>query len=377
MLTSTSAFALSSTEFTDYPALQGHWGLNDINVLLSMNGIKGIPNGDGTYRFEADRAVTMAELLSLILNASGNVPSDTEAYPMNVMEKASELGLIEGAWFNEDTANSAISREKMAYIVNNTLENILGEDTENCKYLPLDDEKVPDLYDGDWDYVNSIATLYGTGIAAGAGDAGFMGSASLTRAEACAIINRTFQYTSRLDNTKFMESNVKEVEAGYKHNAFGEGCYGGVITQYPVEGDIVNGVVVTKHPVCGVLGYGNGQKGGIYLGVEIGNTGRVLEVGDMRPSDICDGARGNKNASGYYTKKGDYVYWDKEWNLIAGYVYDTLPTTGLTEGTCADLYGNILEGVNIKGVMVDDMEELYKQNIFFAVDDQLSWSVLF
>lgn len=344
------------TEFTDYDTLQSHWGLNDINILVSRGGIKGIPNNDGTFRFEPDREITTAELLSLILNTSGNAPTSTD-WPMNVMDKAKSLGLISSEWCNEDIANGAIPRERMASILYNTATKLLREDINSSDY-DVDPEKVGDIVGNEYKF--EIKGVYDFGLIAGDETGKFNPTGNTTRAESCAIINRLFKYTERVDNSRLEYGNETPSSSGDVWITPGIGCHG-AITDYPREGDMFNGQPITRDPETGVLGFGNGQKGGIYLGVQVGNKDWYLEVNSECPEDLpCQ----EPLAKTYYTKKGDYVYWDDEWLMIEKAGLEKLRAEHIDapEGTCADIYGNILEGVT----------DPNNKDVFFVMGDSVT-----
>ena len=109
---------------------------------------------------------------------------------------------------------------------------------------------------------------------------------------------------------------------------------------YPKEGDIgPNGKPITRDPVTGVLGFGNGQKGGIYLGIKSPLSGATIQVG----SDAWDSY---DNMSGIYTEKNGYIFWGDEWAMIENSAIDKLnrehPVNKTPVGTQADIYGNIV-----------------------------------
>ena len=107
---------------------------------------------------------------------------------------------------------------------------------------------------------------------------------------------------------------------------------------YPAEGMTHNGVKITRDPETGVLGFGNGQKGGIYLGLVYPTNGVKIEVGSFA-DDGYDGMRGQ------YTQKGDYIYWDSEWDLIHKVSMNKVQKiANPTEGMVADIEGNLTTG---------------------------------
>lgn len=71
--------------------------------------------------------------------------------------------------------------------------------------------------------------------------------------------------------------------------------------------------------------------------------------------------------SGHYEKHGDYVYWTREWNIIAGTVGHKLESThpNVPAGTVADLHGNIIQG----GTRDD-------KDAFFLMDEDGNWGTI-
>ena len=66
-----TSFADYNTNY-GYGLLQNHWAKTQIETLVNKGGISGVPYGSNIYRFEADRSIKTAELLSIILRVSGN-----------------------------------------------------------------------------------------------------------------------------------------------------------------------------------------------------------------------------------------------------------------------------------------------------------------
>jgi hypothetical protein len=63
------------TKFTDMVLPDGtaHWANDYVNYLADKNVIKGIPNDDGTFRYEPDNAITRAEAATLICKAMESI----------------------------------------------------------------------------------------------------------------------------------------------------------------------------------------------------------------------------------------------------------------------------------------------------------------
>ena len=177
-----------------------------------------------------------------------------------------------------------------------------------------------------------ILQAYSNGILCGTDDAGsYAPSAYAKRAEAAAIMQRL------VDPSKRLKVEIKPAPVLPVPDEDNVGLSGRV---YPKEGDIgPNGQPITRDPVTGVLGFGNGQKGGIYLGLKSPMSGEVIEVGDYAP-DSYD------NMGGRYTEKNGYTFWDVEWGMINQAAQAKLnrehPANKTPVGTKADIYGNII-----------------------------------
>lgn len=333
----TSALPLSRAEvgsikdFSDYnSAIKGHWGESQIDALFMAGGINGTPDGNGGVKFDPDRSITTAELLSLILEA-GNKVDDTKAWPARVIDPAIELGIIPSSMSSE--ANTPITREKMAMVLVNSAKAIRNEDTTG---ITFDASKIGDLNQADSTYRSYIQTAYGMGLLEGSGK-GYQPKSATTRTETCTIVNRLYGYMPRVE-VKEDEEPIIEITGEYTalpdNSNVGKS---GII--YPAEGMTHNGVKITRDPETGVLGFGNGQKGGIYLGLVYPTNGATIEVGSFASTDGYDGIRGQ------YTQKGDYIYWDSEWDVILGDGMRKVERiSNPTEGMVADIEGNLTTG---------------------------------
>ena len=371
--TSVTSTSMNTASFADYASeIKGKWAEQYIATLVSKGGIKGYE--DGTFRPKAN--ITTAELVSIIMNTAGQ-KADTSNWPQSVMNQANQLGLLDSTMMGE--ASSPISREKMAYVLVNAAEKLLGENVHSTTLV--DTSRIPDLGTATKEYQDEIQLAYSLGLLAGNDDAGtFKPSAPTTREETCVIINRLFKYVDRVDNLH--KPDVKPEKPDVKPDVvpgdvphwdisdfeFGNGPdqkyrdpnrYIGDRTGaiYPREGEIgPNGKPITRDKETGVLGFGNGQKGGIYLNRDYVKTSTgthfEIKVNSRTPGDRIRGM------DGQYTKRGNYVYWDEEWNWIEGAATDNLLKSQSTakEGMYADIHGNIYTGTDIAG------EAMYQHN---------------
>lgn len=357
----------SVDQFTDAQTILKHWAKNDIQKMLDKNGIQGYEDGS----FRPNGNITTAELLSILINTTGNKIEGSGTWSVNVMNTAYNLGIVTSNELPESEANKPISREKMAMVLVKSAEVLKGEQTEGIEQV--DESLISDLNQAGQAYQDYIRTAYSMGLLAGTGK-GYNPKGVTTRAEACAITNRLMGYSDRVDNLSKQptQPDIPEQPEQPDQPTIGTGQPGvytalpdgsnvgksGVI--YPGEGMTApDGTVITRDPETGVLGYGNGQKGGIYLGV--GKNGRNITVNAAAPEGMDGG-----NMSGHYEKHGDYVYWTAEWEKISGAVVRRLDATqsSAPAGTVADLEGNIIPGADYT-----------HKDAFFRMDNNGNWTI--
>lgn len=328
-----TSFADYNTNY-GYGLLQNHWAKTQIETLVNKGGISGVPYGSNIYRFEADRSIKTAELLSIILRVSGNSFEQTTDWTDGVMDKAIELGIIPESMRNE--GNKELTREKMAMILVNSEKNIRNKDVT----AEFDSSKISDLNQADSAYRDDIVTAYALGLLAGTGT-GYNPKGITTRAETCTIINRLFEYTARVDNA--VQPETPTPTQGLQYEALPDGSNVGMYFNFPAEGQIgPDGKVITRDPETGILGFGQGQTGGIWSGLTYPN-GKVIGEGSTNP--VGSGGY-DTYAKGKYENHGGYTYWTQEWNRIYGVGAKKLNSeqAGAPEGSVADINGNIVSG---------------------------------
>lgn len=338
-LTSAAPVARSTTptpnleDFSDYESvLKNHWAVRDNNIpiLLFQGGIKGTSDGNGGLKFDPDRSITTAEILSLILEAANqSLVDDTKAWPDRVIDPAIELGIIPSSMSSE--ANTPITREKMAMVLVNSAKAIRNEDTTG---ITFDASKISDFNQADSSYRSYIQTAYGMGLLEGNGK-GYQPKSATTRAETCVIVNRLYGYMPRVE----LEDDDTIIEMPEGLSPLPDGSNVGISgIVYPKEGDVINGVKVERDPETGVLGLGGDGKGGIYLGLVSPINGAQIEIGDIA-EDFYD------NMGGQYLQKGDYVFWETEWAMIEGAgMRKVEKIANPTNGMVADIHGNLTTG---------------------------------
>ncbi len=325
-------------DFTDYAQdlgygkIQGSWAETIIDVTVLNGGISGYPEGD----FRLNKEISAAELLSILFGVTDTeITSQARSWSTRMMQTGYDNGILTPEMIRLQDATKPVTREQMAYMLVKSAENLCKENT-NTAY----DVSIPDLATADPQYQDAIQRAYNIGLLAGT-ESGFAPKAYCTRAETCAIVNRLMHYSDRIENIKPEDLPKEPEETKYEVLLDGSnvGQSSGIF--YPTEGQYYQGKEITRDEKTGVLGYGNGQTGGIYLHIRYGDR-EILNGSALPAGDSYD------NAVGYYTTHGAYTYWTKEWDMIALQVTQDLAEKypDAPAGSMADLYGNRLYDVS-------------------------------
>lgn len=323
------------------------WAKDAINAMAS----KGIIAGVGDNKFAPASNVKLVEFAAMAMRAFGGEDASTTIaneqgnlneiasqngssyWGNSVICAAQKYGLTEKFGTTKEVWEDSASRAEMAYIVMSLAEQMGDEQfsiTDGIENNIGDYDKVRSY----GNYMSYILKAYSNGILCGVNNNGdYAPDAYAKRAEAAAIIQRL------VDPSKRIEVTIKEappvtpptIQEGDNITATG--------TVYPKEGDIgPNGQPITRDPVTGVLGFGNNQKGGIYLGVTLGGNGAKIEVGDTAP-DSYD------NMGGRYIEMNGYTFWEDEWAMIDKVASQKIkkehPASNSNIGMMADINGNI------------------------------------
>ena len=357
--------------FTD---LSGYsWAEDAINSMASQ----GILNGVGNGMFAPKSNVTRQEFAAMAIRAFGGENKVNElANEMSLKAKFNDSSLFSLEDMESEYGDNWSNETIVASQYFTSISSLWGDELEEWKKpadrgemafilmtiaesLGTEQFKIKDGIEGvigdyssavsNSQFKTSIVKAYSNGILVGMDNQGNYKPSNLsTRAEAACIMQRLVDASKR----KEVVVTAPEENTGLSPAPDGSnvGKYTGMV--YPKEGDIINGVKVTRDPATGVLGLGNGQKGGIYLGIKSPITGAEIKVGTINPGDGYD------NMQGKYIEYKGYVFWETEWAMINGAGMRKLQAEmpNAAEGTVADIHGNITTGK--RG---DD-------NVFFAYD---------
>lgn len=186
--TATPPATSTNIGFSDVSA--NHWARNDIAQCVN----RGIVVGVGNNRFDPEGKVTTVQFLAMLTRtfysdqvAAVTVPDGQPWYWANTYA-AAEAGMTDGL---SGVDNNPMNRYDMAQALNNTLTDFNKQASE--LEMSAASAKI-----GDWRtisqsrsaYSEAVAGCYAKGILSGMTDGTFSGAQSMTRAQACAVINR-------------------------------------------------------------------------------------------------------------------------------------------------------------------------------------------
>lgn len=321
-----------ASQFRD---IDGHWAEKYITAMVNAGGISGYK--DGTFR--PNDPITSTEFMSILLRVTGNPPAKGGDWTTSVLKKAYSLGVY--VYWSPDgsdaSANYPMTKEEAALVLTRAAEGILHET------VPYDEawdggQVFKDITSGTLNVPDVIESCYAMGLISGDTSGNFHPNQELTRAEAVVMISRLVGMAERAKVTMPLVQEVPQ------YTPLPDGSNVGMSgTVYPYEGavDARTGKVITRDPNTGVLGFGNGQKGNIYYGIDTVNFDdeKVKIKAGYCAADDYD----NFRVGDAYLQKNGYVFWEQEWWDISSYARQQLPKPDASMvGTKADINGKII-----------------------------------
>jgi len=163
------------------PDVNGHWAEKYINRLILSGTVSGYT--DGTFR--PDNNINIDEFVTLILKNKGEeiTPSKNGYWAEEIMAKAQSTGILGS--IHAENYSRPITREEMCVIVVNAFGiNADGEGTD----------RFSDSYEISEIYKSAIDKIVNSGVIKGYDDNTIKPKGTLTRAEACTVIENALMY---------------------------------------------------------------------------------------------------------------------------------------------------------------------------------------
>jgi len=189
ILVSTGAIGASAAG-TQFPDMQGHWALENVETLAEMGIVSGMDDG----LFHPNELVTTAQFVKMVIQGTtaGSFPPTGEHWASGYLEEALRLEVIDE--YDVNDRDEPLIRRYAARISHNALVNIQNEDDEPDISAA---DKLEDLYDCTT-CVWGVGQCYVKGIMIGFPDGFFYGDGTLTRAEAATVIMRLIDPSTRI-----------------------------------------------------------------------------------------------------------------------------------------------------------------------------------
>lgn len=243
----------ANTSFTDVP--KGTWFYDAVTQCAA----EGYVSGVGNNKFMPEGKLTYAQVFTMLTNAfyldekaeyEDNRWMEMDEYFNGNPEWWSynayyfmDTGLLDGTEVNiksSASANSPITRYEMVQIVTNILES-KGIEVSSA------DKADAQLHISDWSsvpvkYHNAVSTCFSLGIVNGYSGNRFVGTDTLTRAQACVILNTLVDVVAKGGSTKppvTTEPDEPELEPIYEYCTCTcdacKDCQGHIVGYKPVD----------------------------------------------------------------------------------------------------------------------------------------------
>jgi len=175
----------ASVSFPDVPA--DSWYAGTVSAMAEAGWVKGMPDG----RFHPLDQISAAEFVSIVARCAGLAPSTTTSTHWAAPQLQAAL---EAGWYDWDELpptgekfDQPISRQLAVKILMKGL--LPGQRGEYAQQAP----GIRDLSDLDGRYYDAVFAAYAAGVVTGDDKGSFHAKDGLTRAEACALIQRGTQ----------------------------------------------------------------------------------------------------------------------------------------------------------------------------------------
>lgn len=182
-----------SNNFID---IRGHWAEKDINTMYQLGLISGVT----AFQFEPERSITRAEFAAIMLRALKEQPGNymtgryydvpADAWYFNVVNKATDIGIIAGYSSTSFGPQDSITREQIAAIISRAMQlkdkgSVAKAESNLVQFA--DQGAISDWARG------GVEFAVENQIVMGRGNAQFAPLATATRAEAAAMILRMYR----------------------------------------------------------------------------------------------------------------------------------------------------------------------------------------
>ncbi|MCD7853215.1 MAG: S-layer homology domain-containing protein [Oscillospiraceae bacterium] len=201
-------FAASS--FSD--VVSGHWAYNYVEYCYGQGIVEGVGNG----KFDPDATLTRAQFITMMGRATyeSEVQAQTtssDSWYSGYVRYLSNKGYLDGIATDETSLNQGMPRQEMAQLLYNLCDNgeivvglysseYEGEVTVSGVSINVDMmDYISDANSIGSQYKDAVEYCYYVGLLMGFEDGSFQPNGTVTRAQACAVVNRADYWNNALN----------------------------------------------------------------------------------------------------------------------------------------------------------------------------------
>ncbi|MCD8373396.1 MAG: S-layer homology domain-containing protein [Clostridia bacterium] len=201
-------FAASS--FSD--VVSGHWAYNYVEYCYGQGIVEGVGNG----KFDPDATLTRAQFITMMGRATyeSEVQAQTtssDSWYSGYVRYLSNKGYLDGIATDETSLNQGMPRQEMAQLLYNLCDNgeiVVGlysseyEGEVTVSGVSINVEMLDYISDANSigsQYKDAVEYCYYVGLLTGFEDGTFQPNGTVTRAQACAVVNRADYWNNALN----------------------------------------------------------------------------------------------------------------------------------------------------------------------------------
>ncbi|MCD8389312.1 MAG: S-layer homology domain-containing protein [Oscillospiraceae bacterium] len=212
-------YGFAASSFSD--VVSGHWAYNYVEYCYGQGIVEGV--GDG--KFDPDATLTRAQFITMMGRATyeNEVQAQTtssDSWYSGYVRYLSNKGYLDGIATDEASLNQGMPRQEMAQLLYNLCDNgeivvglysseYEGEVTVSGVSINVDMlDYISDANSIGSQYKDAVEYCYYVGLLTGFEDGTFQPNGTVTRAQACAVVNRADYWNNALN---LKRSDLKRV----------------------------------------------------------------------------------------------------------------------------------------------------------------------
>ncbi|MCC8156841.1 MAG: S-layer homology domain-containing protein, partial [Oscillospiraceae bacterium] len=212
-------YGFAASSFSD--VVSGHWAYNYVEYCYQQGIVEGVGNG----KFDPDATLTRAQFITMMGRATyeNEVQAQTtsaDSWYSGYVRYLSNKGYLDGIATDEASLNQGMPRQEMAQLLYNLCDNgeiVVGlysseyEGEVTVSGVSINVEMLDYISDANSigsQYKDAVEYCYYVGLLTGFEDGTFQPNGTVTRAQACAVVNRADYWRDALNTKRSSMKNV-------------------------------------------------------------------------------------------------------------------------------------------------------------------------